>query len=220
MPELPTRRRQGGKRGGKRLTFGLPFFDRLVTKGDQYSFAVFSPCDRYRYVLARLWDNYFPEVEEYLYESQRPVLVVCGKNPSTATHEESDPTLRKLCHYAKRDGFGGLLLVNAFALRTTDPMKVVAAIQRREDAVGPENDNAIRWAKEAPVMAKCAAAWGKPERACMRRRLVEVKNHGLVGRRWYAYGATKDGYPRHVLYLRNCAPLLTLDQHIDLVRTA
>lgn len=166
----------------------------LVTRGEPGCWATFSPCERYRYALGREWDV------------DRAALVVVALNPSTATHEASDPTLRKLCHYARRDGFGSLLLCNVFALRATDSREVRDALLRREDAAGPANDEVCNRLISNPLLAKTVAAWGAPKWRVMRHAMH--RRAGWVLRPWWCWGLTADGHPRHPLYLRNDAPLV------------
>jgi|SRR5579859_6095362 len=109
-----------------------------------------SQCGLYRYRLTRHWGP------------GHRVLCFVMLNPSTADAEEDDPTVRLCISWAKLLGFDGLVVVNLFALRSTDPskLKVVA------DPVGPENDDIILDSAIASSMILCA--WG---------------NHGGIGRR-------------------------------------
>ena len=85
--------------------------------------AVLSPCGTWRYELPREWGN-----------GNR--LVVVMLNPSTADAEKDDPTIRRVIGFAKSHGFGNLLVLNIFALRSTDPDGLRVA----QDPVGPDND--------------------------------------------------------------------------------
>lgn len=172
------------------------YFDSLglVTRGSPEAWAAFSPDDVYRYALCRMWDDL------------RATLVVCALNPSTATHEETDPTLSKLCHYARRDGFGSLLLVNVAAWRATDPRALLAVQRQGLDPVGEHNRDVIRWAMDAPLLAKAVAAWGSPKWKAVRPWIAKARMNGSR-RDWHCFGVTKDGHPRHPLYLRNDEPI-------------
>lgn len=86
--------------------------------------ATISPCQQYRYELRRVWD-----------ESEPLVLFVC-LNPSIANAEIEDNTSRVCINYAKRWGYGGLLIGNLFAHRSKDQ----SALYKVSDPVGPEND--------------------------------------------------------------------------------
>ena len=79
---------------------------------------------KYRYWLSRKWER-------------GPYCVFIGLNPSTATFEEDDPTIRRCVGFAKRWGFGALVMLNIFAFRSTDPKKL--RVKSTVDPVGPQN---------------------------------------------------------------------------------
>lgn len=80
--------------------------------------AELSACGSYRYELRRVWGD--------------PARLACFLmlNPSTATAEADDPTIRRCVGYAKAWQFDGILVRNLFALRATDPA-ALAAIRTR-----------------------------------------------------------------------------------------
>ena len=93
-------------------------------------------------------------------------------------------------------------MVNLFALRATDP----AELARHPDPVGPENDEFIRRA-----IGPCSVvvpAWGAQRiaaaRAAICRRALTRTADVLC------LGTTKDGEPRHPLYVRADQPLASL----------
>ena len=161
--------------------------------------ATFSPCGRYRYSLTRRWGP-----------GRWAVFVML--NPSTATAEILDPTIRRCVGFARRWGCGGLEVVNLFAWRSTDPAALLAAA----DPVGPDNDQAIVRAASQPN-AVVVAAWGAwtdahrkqlPEACRYRDREVAawmVHDHNLQ-----VLGRTKEGHPRHPLYVPAAAQLAPL----------
>ena len=57
-------------------------------------------------------------------------------NPSTADETDDDPTIRRCIEFAKRDGYGGIHVVNLFAIRATDPKELWNFL----DPIGLEND--------------------------------------------------------------------------------
>lgn len=145
--------------------------------------AIFSPCNLYRYRLTRIWDK-----------SIRPACFLM-LNPSTATAELDDPTIRRCIKFSKRLGAGGLVVVNCFAFRSPYP----SALLEIDDPIGPENDRYIRGAiiECAPVVA----AWGVNCTLRGRDRAVK-KLIELSGLPWaQCLGTTKDGHPRHPLYV-------------------
>ena len=90
------------------------------------SSAVFSPCERYRYELSRIWNDV-----------ERPRLVLwLMMNPSVADLEITDPTVAKCCRLSQRWGYDGVLIGNICAYRATDKQNLPASIQ---DGTGPEN---------------------------------------------------------------------------------
>lgn len=142
--------------------------------------AIFSPDRAYRYRLTRTWDT------------AAPPLVVIGLNPSTADSQADDPTTRRVRTFARRENAGGLVLVNLYALRSTNPK----ALRTAADPVGPDNDEFIR---AAMAHGTAIAAWGaeaSDERAEQVLAIAAELDVTL-----YCLGRTRDGYPRHPLYL-------------------
>ena len=79
-------------------------------------------------------------------------MFVC-LNPSTADAETEDNTSRVCINYAKRWGYGGLLIGNLFAYCSTDQ----SALYQVTDPIGPEND---AWLKKLPSEAALVVcAW-------------------------------------------------------------
>lgn len=154
---------------------------RTHQKGDAASVAVYSPCERYRYALTRIWGN-------------GPRVLFVMLNPSTATEMQNDPTVERCERRARALGYGGFRVCNIFAWRDTDPRAMRAAA----DPVGPANDAAIRdgalWA-DAIV-----CAWGTHGAHLDRGRQVETLLRA-TGRTLTHLGLSKDGHPKHPLYI-------------------
>jgi hypothetical protein len=155
---------------------------RSHQKGDAPSTAVYSDCERYRYSLTRVWDETAP----------RALFVML--NPSTATEVQNDPTVERCERRARALGFGGFRVCNIFAWRETDPAKM----RKVADPVGPGNDAAIMeacgWADQI------VAAWGTHGAHLSRGPEVE-RLIRATGRPLHHLGLSKDGHPKHPLYI-------------------
>lgn len=151
--------------------------------------ALISECGSYRYLLWRKWGG-----------SLDGFLSFIMLNPSTADALKDDPTIRRCIAFAKREGLGGIHVVNLFAYRSTDP----AALKRVSDPIGPHNDNFIK-AQIYPGRV-IVAAWGA---ISFQERIQQVldmlREHGHL----YCLGTTKNGAPRHPLYLSASTPLVS-----------
>lgn len=159
----------------------MPLIRREV--GDQAG-AIFSDCGLYRYALWRRWDG--PR-------ERLGMAAFIGLNPSTATESVSDPTVTRCVGYAKRWGFAGMYMLNAFALRSTDPRGLLLV----GDAVGPENNRHLLGI--ASTVGVVVAAWGT--RGKLRGRQAQLIE--LLGKLpLLCLGTNRDGSPRHPLYLR------------------
>lgn len=151
--------------------------------------AVLSEDGLYRYTLTRRWG------------AGRPVVFVM-LNPSTADAEVDDPTIRRCVGFARREGCGTLEVVNLFAWRATDPL----FLPLQSDPVGPHNDE---WIRDRVVPAKIViAAWGA--RGDLLDRADAVKAMLPPGKT-FALGFTKDGHPKHPLYLSRNAALVPME---------
>ena len=150
------------------------------------SSAVISTDEKYRYLLRREFGGY----------GRTCVFVML--NPSTADADEDDPTIRRCNSFARRENCSALEVVNLYAYRSTDPKQLWQVF----DPVGPENDRYIR---EAVANADVViAAWGAHAKR-MRARVVDRMIPGA-----FALGFTKQGSPKHPLYIKADAPLISL----------
>lgn len=94
----------------------------------------FSKCRRWRYLLSIVW------------HPSKPVLVFVMLNPSTADEVQNDPTIDRCERRARMMGMGGLVILNAYAWRDTEPENLYGLA----DPVGAEND---RWIVRAAAQA-------------------------------------------------------------------
>ena len=152
------------------------------------SWASYSDCDTYRYALARTWDP----------KGRRVMFVML--NPSKATELSNDPTVGRCEARARALGFGAFQVTNLFALRETDPH-----LMRKHPApVGPATDDSLL----------SGAAWADVTIAAWGVHGVHQNRHNAVqdlfaqaGVPLHCLGLTKDGHPRHPLYLSYATPV-------------
>jgi hypothetical protein len=120
------------------------------------------------------------------------MVTFVGLNPSTADENADDPTIRRCVRFARDWGFATLKMVNLYAYRSTDPRNL--RLCAPSDAIGPENDHVLSIVFGGSDLI--VAAWGVragPE------RVAEVM--GWPIRPSVCLGLTKDGHPRHPLYV-------------------
>ena len=148
--------------------------------------AAFSNDRKYRYALWRWW-------------ARRPFAMFIGLNPSTADETNDDPTIRRCVGFASRWDYGGIIMTNLFAVRATDPREMM----QDPEPIGPDNDTWIlKLSKQAGIII---AAWGARGGHLHRDKAVCNLLSNLK-----CLGITKDGYPRHPLYLRKDIAIVPL----------
>lgn len=159
--------------------------------------ALLSDCGTYRYTLGRNLGHSLTLVN-------KPCLFIM-LNPSTADASLDDPTIRRCMGFARREGCTFLTVVNLFALRSTDP----DVLSQHDDPVGVENMTHIgrELRRHNPALGHLViAAWGAHPMA--RHHGVRAIRGRLHEAGALCLGMTKDGEPRHPLYLRADAPLI------------
>lgn len=154
---------------------------RQFTKGDAVSEAVYSDCERFRYLLTRVWGP-----------GRKALFVML--NPSTATEEQNDPTVERCERRARALGYGAFRVTNIFAYRATDP-RVMRSV---DDPVGPGNDAAIL--ASAAWADSILCAWGNHGlhlgRGAQVADLLRASGAPL-----FHLGLTGQNQPRHPLYV-------------------
>lgn len=144
--------------------------------------AVISACGKYRYVLTR---QVGPEASTAAF-----VML----NPSTADADTDDPTIRRCIGFARQWGCGKLVVLNLFAFRATKP----ADLKRAADPVG--SDNLAWFTRSLGGVDLVVCGWGvHGEHMDQDRNILDWLNE--LGVEPLALGLTKDGHPRHPLYV-------------------
>lgn len=149
---------------------------------------------RFRFWLLRVWDHTLP------------VICFIGVNPSTADEKEDDPTIRREMEFAKREGFGGMLKLNLYAFRATEPAVMWKAQKAGVDIIGGVRnwgDTLQEYANKLGCTT-VVAAWGRHGR----------KRGPQVARDWpgmKCFGKNGDGTPKHPLYLKADTKIVEYD---------
>lgn len=176
-----------------------PFQEVVVASGrtvlvwpPSKSGAVFVDGRRHRLYLWRRWDP------------TGTMAMFIGLNPSTANEEQNDPTVRRCIEFAKRWGYGGMFMCNAFTLVSTDPK----GLEADPEPLLRGANLALRVLRQRSAVA--VAAWGnliekvragKAQTERLRRELAPL----------HCFGTTKLGHPRHPLYLAYSTELVPLE---------
>jgi hypothetical protein len=164
--------------GGRELPEPPLVCDRSEDLAGMTSWAAFNEPRTHRYLLGRSW------------QPALPVMTWIMLNPSTADAEKNDPTIVRCMRFARREGCGGIHVVNLFALRATDPRD----LRRHGDPVGPGNDRII----DGQACGLVVAAWGAGGMLGGRGPRVAARILS-AGTTLLCVGVTKDGHPKHPL---------------------
>jgi hypothetical protein len=120
-------------------------------------------------------------------------------NPSTADVETNDPTVERCEQRARRNGYGGLIVVNLMAYRATDPMQLYPMdVKDRQGPDQPENAKAIEWALASDVRVICG--WGTHGPKLANTPLV-IDMAKALDTPLYSLRTNAGGSPAHPLYL-------------------
>lgn len=123
-------------------------------------------------------------------------------NPSTADANEDDPTIRRCINFAKSWEYGGLYVCNLFALRATNPKELYNA----DDPTGKDNLFYLHRAAVMSCNGNIICAWGNHGKMknTGKQTLDALRSWGVIPR---CFGLTKQGQPKHPLYLKKDALL-------------
>lgn len=151
--------------------------------------AYISDCRNYRWWLTRMWDPALP------------TLAFIMLNPSTASAETDDPTIRRCMEFARRDGYGGICVFNLYAFRATNPKDLkAAAMDDLAELVLTE-----QWlAYAATHFTRIVCAWGNISKGTKRERVSRIMTmlRERESTQLLCLGHTTSGEPRHPLYVR------------------
>lgn len=164
---------------------------------------------KYRYLLWREWRGGSPDNWRWfgatdgngspLGEPESCLFIML--NPSTADGTQDDPTIRRCVGFARAWGYDRLEVANLFAYRATNPRELLSL--SLDEAVGTDNRERVFEAVSRAKTIICA--WGA-------HGSYLDQDETLLGwidpRERYCLGITKEGAPRHPLYLPLTSKLL------------
>lgn len=129
-------------------------------------------------------------------------MVVVGLNPSTADAEKDDQTIRRVRHFARREGCGGLYMVNLHDFRATQPADLWKHLGGYGEKLSFHPQSYLGQALKMGGLN--VAAWGafKNEPNARREFLRTFSRVKL-----FCLGKTQTGAPRHPSRLPNDQPL-------------
>ncbi len=144
--------------------------------------AIISECQKFRYVLRRIW-------------SDAPQVCFIMLNPSTANSFEDDPTIRRCISFAKSWGYGGIRVLNLFAYRATNPKELLAA----EDPIGERNEMYLKIYTDG--CEKIICAWGNY--GIVKKLFEKYPSYmPFIAKELHCLGRNAKGDPKHPLYLK------------------
>lgn len=160
-----------------------------VRKDGMHCAALYSRKRRYRYMLSRRWGK-----------EKGPYLICIGLNPSTAGHIKDDATIRTLIGRGKHHKFEGLIMLNLFAFRATDPKDM----RKATNPIGRHNDDVIRAfvatvLEDKEIKHEILVAWGNHGTLLGRSKEV-IKLLQPVQGKVKMLTSTLNSCPRHPLY--------------------
>lgn len=150
----------------------------------------------YRYELRRTW-------------ADEPPMTFVMLNPSTADASKDDPTIRRCVGFAKREGCGGIVVVNLFALRVTRPVHLFDGTIPA-DPCGEYNLSFVKRALDAAEACDgpVVVAWGAHKDVGRSEVYQDLLNWEFPYiNPLLCLGTTQDNWPRHPLYVRADQPL-------------
>ena len=110
--------------------------------------AIISDCNLYRYELHRTWDK------------SKPKVLFIMLNPSTADAMIDDATTIRCINYAKRWGFGSIMIGNIYPYRTKSPKILKGWLKRRTMTPNSHYININYVTKMAEEADLVICAWG------------------------------------------------------------
>jgi hypothetical protein len=144
-------------------------------------------------------------------------LICIGINPSTASPNNYDNTIRRLVSIVENnEDYDSWIMLNIYPQRATDPNNLD---RQRNKTIHKKNKNIIK--RYVNNNSRILCSWGTliidNERPYLQECLIEIYN--LINKKqnieyYHIDSLTKDGHPRHILYARGNV-LNDFTRHMD-----
>ena len=129
-------------------------------------------------------------------------LIVIGLNPSTADEEKPDQTMKRVVSLMEINGFDGFVMLNLYPLRTPYPKKLKSiGIDSEEHKTNLEKiDSCIKYISKPTILLAFGANIAKIKGLanCFKDIVEQCKSYNPD---WCCLDKTKDGHPKHPLFL-------------------
>jgi hypothetical protein len=159
--------------------------------------AEFSKDGCYRHSLWRSW-----EPDDYSRGAAIPYAMFIGMNPSTADQEFNDPTVTREIGFSRSWGHLAYYKFNVMDYRATYPKDLLAP------GVNPCSEvNFEKILEAARYAARIVVCYGVVHAKLQHFPNQLVTALRLHGHELFCFGRTKDGHPKHPLYLRQDSKL-------------
>jgi hypothetical protein len=151
--------------------------------------AIISDDKKHRYMLSRQWDD-----------GKKLIFVML--NPSTADANEDDPTIRRCIGFAKKFNYDGIVVLNLFSYRATNPkvLKEVNCLDLNTNDSYVYFNEIIN--KESDVVLAYGTNGNLYEQDVKAFRIISELTKNI-----YCLELTKYGMPKHPLYLKSSCEL-------------
>lgn len=144
--------------------------------------AILSSCKKHRLQLWREWNSNLPKV------------LFIMLNPSTADHEQDDPTLRRCIDFAKQWSYGGLYIGNLYSFRAADPRTLLKVSKFSH------RDNYKHVSTMAQQCQLVVCAWGN--HLVINKLGLPLNIFKHLEQKLHCIALSKTGTPKHPLYLK------------------
>lgn len=150
---------------------------------------------------SKVW-LYIGDDKKYRYALGEPGkynLLIVGLNPSTATPDEPDPTIKRIRKIVEKTHYDGWIMINLCSIRTPNPEELPAEL---DEEISKKNIEAVKELRKKYYLGAVYGAWGTniENRYYLLDELQKLVD--VIGDvSWYTRGTTKHGHPKHPLYV-------------------